>query len=90
MIHPALVKGRVSARGRDLDSEPDELWGVAGTLARTFGHPDHAANEVLLDDVGLTQLFWHRQLRDEPPGEWRPSTMHRRAYLRRASTCAAP
>ena len=81
MIHPAPVKGRVNARVtvRDLDSVPDEMRGLAGTITRSFGHPDHAAHEVLLDDVGSTQLFWYYQLRDEPPGERRSSTMHRSA-----------
>lgn len=70
----------IESRVRDLDSVPD----VGGTITRSFGHPDHAANEELLEDVGSTQL------RDEPPAERRPSTMHRSAYLRRTSTCAAP
>lgn len=70
MIHPASVKGRVGGRVkvRDLDSVPDELRGLAGTITRSFGHPDHAAHEVLLDDEGSTHLFWYYQLRDEPPG----------------------
>lgn len=62
---------------------------LARTITRSFGHPDQPAHEVLLDDGGSIQLFWYYQLRDEPPGERRPSTMHRSAYLRRASTCAA-
>ena len=65
---------------RDLDSVPDELRGLAGTITRSFGHPDHAAHEVLLDDVGSTQLFWYYQLRDELPVERRSSTVHRSAY----------
>lgn len=64
---------------RDLDSVPDELRGLAGTIIRSFGLPDHPAHEVLLDDAVSTQLFWHYQLRDEPPGERRSSNMHRSA-----------
>ena len=81
MIHQISGKGRARARVRvrDLDSVPDELRGLAGTITRSFGHPDHAAYEVLLDDVGSTQLFWYYQLRDESPRERRPPTIHRSA-----------
>lgn len=51
---------------RELGSVPDGLRGLAGTITRSFGHPDHAAHDVLLDGAGSSQLFWHYQLEDEP------------------------
>jgi hypothetical protein len=69
MIHPTSGKGRLGARVRvrEPDSVPDELQGLAGTIRRSFGHPDHAAHDVLLDSRGSSQLFWHYQLKDEVP-----------------------
>lgn len=69
MIHPTSGKGRLGARVRlrELDSVPEELRGLAGTITRSFGHPDHAVREVLLDGGGCSQLFWHYQLEEETP-----------------------
>ncbi len=83
MIHPTS-EGRIGAkvRLRELDSVPDELQGLSGTITQSFGHPDHAAHEVVLDG-GAPHLFWHYQLRDETPdgapSERRPRTIYRRA-----------
>lgn len=50
MIHPTS-EGRIGAkvRLRELDSVPDGLQGLSGTITQSFGHPDHAAHEVVLD-----------------------------------------
>lgn len=53
---------------RELDSVADEFRGLAGTITQSFGHPEHAAHDVLLDGVGSSMLFWHYQLEDEPRG----------------------
>jgi len=68
MTYPPSGKVSIGARVRlrDLDSVPDELRGSVGTITRSFGHPDHAAHEVVLEGGG-SQLFWHYQLRDEVP-----------------------
>lgn len=81
MIYPTSGKGRLGTRVRvrELDSVPDELQGLAGTIMRSFGHPDHAAHDVLLDGGVSSQLFWHYQLKDEPLRERRPPTIHRSA-----------
>jgi hypothetical protein len=44
-------KGCLGARVRvrEVDSVPAELQGLAGTITRSFGHPDHAAHDALLD-----------------------------------------
>jgi hypothetical protein len=84
MIHPTSEERRIGAkvRLRELDSVPDELQGLAGTITQSFGHPDHAAHEVVLDG-GDSHLFWHYQLRDETPdgasSERRPRTIYSRA-----------
>ena len=86
MIRSTLGNGRLGARVRvrELDSVPDELQGLAGTITQSFGHPDHAAYEVLLDGGASTQLFWHYQLKDETPNEplreRRPPTIYRSAH----------
>ena len=69
MTYPPSGKVSIGARVRlrDLDSVPDELRGSVGTITRSFGHPDHAAQDVLLDGGVSSQLFWHYQLRDEVP-----------------------
>ena len=80
MIHPTSGKGRLGTRVRvrELDSVPEELQGLAGMIMSSFGHPDHAAHDVLLDGGVSSQLFWHYQLKDEPLRERRPlSTDHR-------------
>jgi hypothetical protein len=51
----------------ELDSVPDELRGLAGTIEQSFGHPDYAGHEVLLDGRDSAQLFWYYQLKDEVP-----------------------
>jgi len=81
MIHPTSVKGRLGTRVRvrELDSVPDELQGPAGTIMRSFGHPDHAAHDVLLDGGVSSQLLWYYQLKDEPLRDRRPPTFHRSA-----------
>ena len=58
MIHPTSGKGRLGTRVRvrELDSVPDELLGLAGAIMRSFGHPDHAAHDVLLDGGVSSQL----------------------------------
>ena len=38
-----------------------ELEGMLGTIKQTFGHPDYAAVDVLLDN-GQLELFWYHQL----------------------------
>lgn len=38
-----------------------ELWGMTGTIRGTWGHPEHLALDVLLDD-GQSRLFWHYDL----------------------------
>jgi hypothetical protein len=81
MIHPTLENSRLGARVRvrEVDSVPGELQGLTGTITRSFGHPDHAAHDVLLDGRGSAQLFWHYQLKDQSPRERRPPTIHRSA-----------
>ena len=51
MIHPTSGKGRLGTkvRLRELDSVPDELQGLAGTITQCFGHQDPAADEVGVD-----------------------------------------
>ena len=75
MIHPTSGKGRLGTRVRvrELGSGPDELQGPAGTIMRSFGHPDHAAHDVLLDSGASYQL------KDEPLRDRRPPTIHRSA-----------
>jgi hypothetical protein len=62
-------KGCLGARVRirEVDSVPDELQGLVGTITCSFGHPDHAAHNVLLDGGGPSELFWHYQLKEEAP-----------------------
>jgi hypothetical protein len=85
MICSTLGNGRLGARVRvcELDSVPDKLQGLAGTITQSFGHPDHAAYEVLLNGGVSSQLFWHYQLKDESPNEplreRRPPTIYRSA-----------
>ena len=69
MIHPTSGKGRLGARVRvhELDSVPEELQGLTGTITRSFGHPDYAAHDVLLDTESSSELFWHYQLEHEVP-----------------------
>jgi len=69
MIHPTSGKGRLGARVkvRELDSVAVELRGLAGRITQSFGHPDHAAHEVLLDGGVSSHLFWHYQLKDGAP-----------------------
>ncbi len=69
MIHPALGKGRLGTRVRvrDLDSVAVELRGLSGRITQCFGHPDHAAYEVLLDGGISSPLFWYYQLEDGTP-----------------------
>lgn len=76
MSHPTSGHSRVDARVRvrELDSVPGELRGLAGTITQSFGDPDHAAHEVLLDGRGSAQLFWHFQLKDEPSEERQGNT----------------
>jgi hypothetical protein len=52
-------KGCLGARVRlrEVDSVPDELQGLIGTITRRFGHPDHAAHNVLLDGGGTSECF---------------------------------
>jgi hypothetical protein len=38
-----------------------EFWGMMGTIRGTWGHPEHLALDILLDD-GRSQLFWHYDL----------------------------
>jgi hypothetical protein len=38
-----------------------EWWGMTGTVKGTWGHPEHLALDVLLDN-GRSQLFWHFDL----------------------------
>jgi hypothetical protein len=51
MIDPTSEEGRIGAkvRLRELDSVPDELQGLAGTITQSFGHQDPAAHEVGVD-----------------------------------------
>jgi hypothetical protein len=51
MTHATSGKGRIGARVRlrELDSVPDELRGLAGTITQSFGHQDPAAHEVGVD-----------------------------------------
>ncbi len=81
MGHPTSRKGRLGTRVRvrELDSVPEDLQGLTSTITRSFGHPDHAAYEVLLDGGVSSQLFWHYQLKDEPLRDRRPPTIHRSA-----------
>jgi hypothetical protein len=73
MGYPTSGKGRLGTRVRvrELDSVPEELRGLAGTTISNFGHPDHAAHDVLLEGGVSSQLFWHYQLEDEPLRERR-------------------
>lgn len=50
-------KGCLGARVRirEVDSVPDELQGLVGTITCSFGHPDHAAQ--LLDGGGPLNCF---------------------------------
>ena len=38
-----------------------ELRGMLGTIAGRWGHPEHVALDVLLDN-GRSELFWHHEL----------------------------
>jgi hypothetical protein len=62
-------KGCLGARVRlcEVESVPDELQGLVGTITRSFGHPDHAAHNVRLDAGAPSELFWHYQLKEEAP-----------------------
>lgn len=62
-------KGCLGARVRvrEVDFVPEELQGLTGTITRSFGHPDHAAHDVLLDAGSSSELFWHYQLKHEVP-----------------------
>jgi hypothetical protein len=52
-------KGCLGARVRlrEVDSVPDELQGLVGTITRSFGHPDHAAHNVRLDGGAPLNCF---------------------------------
>jgi len=56
--HEALpgVRVRVSQ-----DERRPELRGMVGTVQTCFGHVDHVALDVVLDD-GQVELFWYHQL----------------------------
>ena len=56
--HEALpgVRVRVSQ-----DERRPELRGMVGTVQTRFGHADHAALDVVLDN-GQLELFWYHQL----------------------------
>jgi hypothetical protein len=54
----ALVGTRV--RVLETDRRP-ELRGMLGTIEHRWGHPDHAALDVRLDD-GQAELFWFHGL----------------------------
>ena len=52
--HEALIGARV--RVVETDRRP-ELRGMFGTIEQHFGHPEHLALDVWLDD-GRWELFW--------------------------------
>jgi len=56
--HEALpgVRVRVSQ-----DDRKPELRGMIGTVETCFGHVDHVALDVVLDN-GQVELFWYHQL----------------------------
>ena len=56
--HEALIGARV--RVLETDRRP-ELRGMLGTIEHRFGHPDHPALDVQLDD-GRLELFWFHGL----------------------------
>ena len=57
-------QGGARVKVRDSDPMP-ELRGLFGTITRSYGSPDYAAYEVLLDN-GRLELFWHHQLEEAP------------------------
>jgi hypothetical protein len=52
--HEALVGARVRVLESDRRAE---LRGMFGTIEHRFGHPEHVALDVRLDD-GQLELFW--------------------------------
>jgi hypothetical protein len=50
----------VMVRVREGQRSP-QFDGMLGTITQTFGHPDYAAVNALLED-GRAELFWHHQL----------------------------
>jgi hypothetical protein len=52
-------KGCLGARVglREMNSVPEELQDLAGTITRSFGHPDPAAHDVLLDGGAPSERF---------------------------------
>jgi hypothetical protein len=59
-------QSRGGARVKVRESDPMlELRGLFGTITQSYGSPDYAAYEVLLDN-GRLELFWHHQLEEAP------------------------
>jgi len=57
-------EARIGARVRvQADHAEISLRRREGTITQKWGHPDHAAVDVVLDD-GRTVLFWHYELED--------------------------
>ena len=75
-------KGCLGARVglREVDSVPEKLQVLAGTITRSFGHPDPAAHDVLLDGGAPSELFWHYQLKEEAPPSGRSGNAGRRPF----------
>jgi hypothetical protein len=53
-LHGALIGARVRVIETDRRAE---LRGMFGTIEHRFGHPEHMALDVRLDD-GRLELFW--------------------------------
>jgi hypothetical protein len=52
--HELFIGARVRVLGTDRKAE---LRGMDGTIEHRFGHPEHLALDVRLDD-GQLELFW--------------------------------
>ena len=57
----ALIGARVRVGESLLKSEHR---GRVGTITGRWGNPNYVALDVLLDDGGSTQLFWHHELEE--------------------------
>jgi hypothetical protein len=57
-------EARIGKRVRIRADHPSTaLRGLMGTIEKRWGHPDHVALDVLLDD-GRLELFWYHELEE--------------------------
>ncbi len=59
-------QARIGARVRVGESGLRPEWrGLTGTISARWGHPEHVALDVRMED-GRSQLFWHHELEEVP------------------------